>query len=116
MANITVKLSKPIEIVAGKRLVEVELREPHGGLYVKLGEPRVLVFNNSGSGYWVPQQDVIKAYFEELIVHELGGDLLRLMSLDDTMATQEALFSFFSDAAARVAARKSTPSSSASAS
>jgi hypothetical protein len=115
MPSVKVKLTKPIEL-HGKRLAEVELREPNGGLYVKLGEPRVLVFNASGSGYWVPQQEAIKAYLEELIVHELGSDLVNLMSLEDTMATQEALFVFFSDAAERIAARKSTLSSSTSAS
>lgn len=113
MANVTVKLTKPLEL-HGKRLAEVQLREPTGGLYVKHGEPRVLVFNASGSGYWVPQQDAIKAYLEVLIDHPLGGDVVNLMSLEDTMALQETLFSFFTDAAERVAARKSTPSSSAS--
>jgi hypothetical protein len=115
MPSVKVQLAKPIEL-HGKRLTEVELREPNGGLYVKHGEPRVLVFNASGSGYWVPQHDSIKAYLEALIVHDLGTDFVNLMSLEDAMATQEALFSFFTDAAERVAARKSTPSSSASAS
>jgi hypothetical protein len=113
MPSVKVKLTKPIEL-HGKRLAEVELREPNGGLYVKLGEPRVLVFNASGSGYWVPQQEAIKAYFEALIVHDLGTDLVNLMSLEDTMATQEILFSFFTVAAERIAARKLTLSSSAS--
>jgi hypothetical protein len=117
MPNVTVKLSKPIEAMAGKRpTAEVELREPNGGLYVKLGEPRMLVFNASGSGYWVEQPDVVKAYLEACIVHDLGGDLVNFMTLEDAMSTKEALFSFFSDAAGRVAARRSTLSSSASAS
>jgi hypothetical protein len=115
MASVKVELTRPIEL-HGKRLAEIELREPTGGLYVKHGEPRVLVFNASGSGYWVPQQEAIKAYLEALIVHDLGGDLVNLMSLEDAMATQEALYSFFSDAAAKVAARRATPSTSASAS
>ena len=115
MANAKVTLSKPIEL-AGKRLTEVELKEPNGGLYVRIGDPRTLVFNASGSGYYVPQQEAIKAYFEELIVHDLGGDLLNFLSLEDTKALQEILLLFFSDADARVAARKLTPSSSASAS
>jgi hypothetical protein len=115
MTSVKVELTKPIEL-HGKRLTEIELREPTGGLYVKHGEPRTLVFNSSGSGYWVAQQEVIKAYLEALIVHDLGGDLVNLMSLEDVMATQEALYSFFSDAAERVAARKSTLSSSALAS
>jgi hypothetical protein len=117
MASVKVELTKPIELY-GKRVAEIELREPNGGLYVKHGEPRVLVFNASGSGYWVPQQDSIKAYLEALIVHDLGADLVKLMSLEDAMTTQEALFDFFTVAAANVnakrAAQKSMPSSSAS--
>ncbi len=115
MASVTVKLSKPLDL-HGKRLAEVELREPNGGLYVKLGDPRLLVFNPSGSGYWIEQNETIKAYLEELIVHELGGDLVNLMTLEDTMAVKETLFRFFTDAANRAADRKSMPSSSALAS
>ncbi len=51
--TVKVELRTPIEI-HGKRTAEVELREPTGGLYVKHGEPRTLIFNSSGSGYWVP--------------------------------------------------------------
>jgi len=118
MPSTKVKLTKPVEF-AGKHVVEVELKEPTGGLYIKTGEPRTLVFNSSGSGYWVEQADAIKAYFEALIVHDLGGDLINLMTLEDTMLVKEALFDFFTVAAANVnerrAAQKSTLSSSASA-
>ena len=57
----TIKLSKPVDF-HGKPLAELELKEPSGGLYVKLGDPRVLVFNASGSGYWVERDEIIKAY------------------------------------------------------
>jgi len=45
----TIKLAKPVKF-HDKLLEEIELKEPSGGLYVKLGDPRVLVFNASGSG------------------------------------------------------------------
>jgi hypothetical protein len=113
MANVTIKLTKPIEL-HGKRLNEVELREPNGAMYIKHGEPRVLVFNASGSGYWVEQPDAIKAYLEALVIHDLGGDLLNVMNLEDAMGLKESMFAFFTDAAERLAARKSTASSSGS--
>ena len=48
----SVSLSKPISIF-GKTVGSVELKEPNGGQFVRLGEPRILVFNQSGSGYWI---------------------------------------------------------------
>jgi hypothetical protein len=116
MPNISVKLSKPVEVF-GKCVGAVELKEPTGGLYVKLGEPRILVFNASGSGYWVENAETIGSYLDHLLIHDTGGEvLMSLLNLEDAMAVKEALFSFFADAASRVAARKSMPSSSASAS
>lgn len=98
--NKSIKLEKPLE-VHGKKSGEIELKEPSGALYVKLGDPRLLVFNPSGSGYWVEQNEIIKAYLEALIDHPLGGDVVNLLSLGDVMALKEALFGFFTSAAER---------------
>ena len=114
MTSKTVKLSRPLD-AGGKRVSELELKEPGAGLYVRLGDPRIMVFNASGSGYWVEQVDVIKAYLEALVVHDLGSDVINLLPLEDGMALKEELFGFFSAAAGRRAATKSTASSSASA-
>jgi hypothetical protein len=102
-----IKLAKPVDL-GGKMMAEITLKEPSGGLYIKLGDPRVLVFNASGSGYWVEQNEVIKAYLEQLIESEiqLGADVVNLLSLEDTMELKEALFGFFSSAAERRAATK----------
>jgi hypothetical protein len=112
MASVT--LSKPVSIF-GKTVGSVELNEPNGGQFVRLGEPRTLVFNQSGSGYWVENGDAIRGYLELLIGHEAGGEvIMSLVCLQDALEIKEALFSFFSDAAGRLAAKRSTPSSSAS--
>jgi hypothetical protein len=103
--NKSIKLEKPIDLF-GKKAEEIELKEPSGGLYVKLGDPRLLVFNPSGSGYWIEQNDTIKAYIEALIDHPLGGDVVAMLSLRDVMALKEALFDFFTSAAERRAATK----------
>lgn len=66
----------------------------------------MVVFNPSGSGYWIEQNDTIKAYLEALIDHPLGGDVVALLSLRDVMALKEALFDFFTSAAERRAATK----------
>lgn len=117
MPNVTIKLTKPIEVF-GKKLGAIELKEPSGGLYVRLGEPRTLVFNQSGSGYWVENASAIGAYLDQLIITEAGGEaVMPLLCLEDSMAMKEALFDFFTSAAANVNARRaaarSTPSSSA---
>jgi hypothetical protein len=114
MASVT--LSKPVQIF-GKTAGSIELKEPNGGQFVKLGEPRILVFNQSGSGYWIENADAIRAYLELLIVHEAGGEaIMLLLGLEDAMAVKEALFGFFTSAAERLSAKRSTPSSSSSAS
>jgi hypothetical protein len=115
MPTVKVKLSKPIELF-GRTVGTVELREPLGGSYLSLGEPRTLVFNASGSGYWVENVEVIRAYIDRLIEHESGGEsVFGLLSLEDAMAVKDAMLGFFAGAAERLAARKSTASSSASA-
>jgi hypothetical protein len=103
--NKSIKLEKPIEL-HGKKSPEIEIKEPSGALYVKLGDPRLLVFNPSGSGYWIEQNETIKAYLEALLDHPLGGDVVALLSLRDVMALKEALFDFFTSAAERRAATK----------
>ena len=101
----SIRLEKPITL-HNKTTSEIEIREPSGGLYVKLGDPRLLVFNPSGSGYWIEQPEIIKTYLEELIDHPLGGDVVRLLSLADVMALKDSLFGFFTSAAERQAKSK----------
>jgi hypothetical protein len=108
----SVTLSKPVQIF-GKTAGSIELKEPNGGQFVRLGEPRTLVFNASGSGYWVENSETIRAYLDLLIVHEAGGDaVMSLLTLEDAVIVKETLFGFFIDAANKAAARRSTPSSS----
>jgi len=90
----TVKLSKPVKF-HDKLLDEIELKEPSGGLYVKLGDPRVLVFNASGSAYWVERNETISEYLEACVAHEMGAHIINLLPLEDTMALKEELFGFF---------------------
>ncbi len=102
-----VTLSAPIEW-AGKTVSEIELREPSGAEYVRHGDPRVLVRSQTGSGYFVEQNDVIEKYFEALINHEAHGAILSLLSLEDTMAVKMAMLDFFLVASTKISARGST--------
>jgi hypothetical protein len=112
----SVKLSKPVQIF-GKTVGSVELKEPNGGQFVRLGEPRILVFNASGSGYWIENAETIRAYLDLLIVSETGGEaVMALLTLEDAVVVKETLFGFFTDAANKAAARRLTASSSVSAS
>jgi hypothetical protein len=112
----SVTLSKPVSIF-GKTVGSVELKEPNGAMFVRLGEPRTLVFNASGSGYWVENGEAIRNYLDVLIVSETGGEaVMALLTLEDAVVVKETLFGFFTDAANRAAARRLTPSSSSSAS
>lgn len=115
----TIKLARPIPI-GPKSIGEIEIKEPSGGLYTRLGEPRVMVYNASGSGYWVEQAQTVEAYLVELVQvpadPSLADAVRGLMSLEDMMAVKETFFSFFDEAARRLHARRQTSSSSASAS
>ena len=110
-----IKLARPVRL-HDKTYAEVKLREPTGGLYAKLGEPRLMIYNPTGSGYYIEQNDVINAYLEKLIDFEFGGEVMFcLLSLEDAKMVREGLFDFFEKAGANVLARLSTSSSSASA-
>jgi hypothetical protein len=114
MPAVKIKLTKPVQIF-DKRIAELELKEPNGSQFVTWGEPRTLVFNASGSGYWVENNEVIDKYLDVLLDYELGGQtILGMLSLEDAMSIKEALLGFFAAAAERLAARKSTASSLAS--
>ncbi len=115
MASVKVKLAHPFKYF-DKMVTEIELKEPTGALYTRLGEPRTIVYNASGSGYFVDQADVIRAYLEALVVHELGADVFNFIALEDAKALKEALLDFFLVAETRLIAQRQTASSSASAS
>jgi hypothetical protein len=109
----TVKLLRPFPWMDGRMVTQITLKEPSGRLYVKLGDPRVLVWNASGGGYWVEQQEVIAAYLENCIVQDsdaavLGAQILDRLALEDVMATKGILFSFFDGAAKRQSETSST--------
>ena len=93
-------------------IARIELRQPSGGLYAELGEPRLAVRTGTGF-YFVEQPDVIRRYLDKCIVHQDGAELLKLMSLPDVIALKDELFGFFTAAEAIVIARKQTTSSSA---
>ena len=102
-----VALRKPI-LVFDKTLNSIKLKEPMGGLYLRLGDPRLLVFNASGSGYYIEQPDVVRAYLEALVDEEAPVAILALLSIDDVMALKQKLFDFFTGAAERQFGTKST--------
>ena len=110
--TMTVKLATPV-VVHEKVITEIDLREPSGGEYVRLGDPRVLVRSQTGSGYFVEQNDVISQYVEKCIVAPADAGvkaaLTQLLSLEDMMAIKMAILNFFLVATAKVSARGSTP-------
>ena len=110
----TVKLSTPFEH-HGATVDSVELREPSGGLYSQLGDPRIAVRDAEG-GYWVEKDDTIKRYLDRCIVHQDGATLLGLMSMVDVMKLKEELFLFFAVAEGKIIAERAGSSSSAPAS
>jgi hypothetical protein len=107
-----VKLATPITLF-GKPIREVRLREPKGGEYARLGEPRTLVFSPTG-GYWVEDPAAIAKYIDACLVvsEEVRPALMPALALDDAMEVKAQVLGFFTEAAARIAARKSTSSSS----
>ena len=115
MPTAKIKLISRIERPSQKPITEVELKEPNGAMYVRLGDPRTPVFGASGSMYFIENAEVIGKYLDALLVHELGGDvLMSLLSLDDAVAVKQRLLSFFDRAVQRHSAGAQTASSSAS--
>lgn len=113
MASIIIKLDTPVEAFNSK-IETIELKEPTGGLYARIGEPRLGVYNDkSGHGYFVEQPDVINQYLDRLV--DVGDSaatsvVLSSLSITDMKRLKGALFSFFDTAAEKAAELKWTPS------
>lgn len=116
MASIIIKLDTPIKAFE-KTFESIEMKEPTGGLYARLGEPRLGVYNDkSGHGYYVEQLDTINQYFDKLVdVGDVAANsvILSQLSITDMKRLKSALFSFFDTAAEKAASLRWTPSFSA---
>ena len=114
--TIIIKLDTPVEAF-GRKIEDITLKEPTGGLYARLGEPRIGIYNEaSKSGYYIEQRDVISQYLDRLIdVGDAASNaiVLQSLSLVDTKRMKDALFSFFDTAAQKAADLKWSNSSSA---
>lgn len=100
-----IPLSSPIDWF-GTEIKELSLKEPSGWTVATLGEPRVLVHAGAGGGYMVEREDVIAKYIEKCLDHDSGADILRQLSLIDTLKLKAALFDFFTEAEAQIASEK----------
>ena len=100
----------------GERVTALDIQAPNGRQHALFGEPRILVYNPDGAGYYVDQPAVIRQYTEALVKHEGGADILPLLTLADSMIVRGAIIDFFTAAAAAVALKRQTSSSSAPAS
>lgn len=104
-----IPLATPIEAF-NRKITEVSLKEPTGALFMRLGEPRVaVVTSEANSWYFVEQPSVINAYVDRLLIVEDGDAattavVISQLSLVDALSVKRALFSFFDNAAAKVAA------------
>jgi hypothetical protein len=107
----TIALANPIELF-GKPISHVTVNEPTGYMYSTIGEPRILVATGTGGVYFVEQPQEIARYMEKCIDGDLGGHILKLLSLEDVKEVKQALLSFFERADERIVARKLTSSSS----
>jgi hypothetical protein len=113
MVSVTLKLETPVTAF-GRSYDAITLKEPTGGLYARLGEPRIGVYNDkTNSGYVIEQPAVINQYLDRLV--DIGDaaaqtSVLSEMSLVDMKRLKDALFSFFDVAAQKAAELKWTPS------
>ncbi|WP_201829554.1 hypothetical protein [Microvirga zambiensis] len=87
----TVRLDVPLTGHSGP-IIQVTIRPPTYGLFMRLGDPTVLVY---GQGSAVPMEamDVIREYAEALI--DTDPLLLEKASLADAMAIRDVIKSFF---------------------
>jgi hypothetical protein len=111
MDGVHIKLTTPVEAF-GTIYNELTLRQPKGGLYARLGEPRIVIANREGGIYAVEQPQVIKAYLEALVGvpnedkldNAVQFIILNEMTLEDAARLKLALFSFFDKAVAKATA------------
>ena len=96
----TIALAEPFEF-HGQTVKSVVLVEPTGWQAATIGEPRVLVHNAATGGYFVEMPDIIARYLERCIEHDLGAEVVRLLSLTDVLQIKSALFDFFIEAEAK---------------
>jgi hypothetical protein len=105
MASKRIKLNQPFEW-HGRKIDEVELKEPTGWQVATLGEPRILVYSATSGGYYVEQPEVISKYLERCVAHESGNDIVKFISMTDVLRIKAALFDFFTEAEAQIAKEK----------
>jgi hypothetical protein len=103
--RVKIRLSNPFEW-HGRPVEEIEIREPTGWEAATIGEPRILVHNAAIGGYFVEMPEVISKYLAKIVSHETGADVFKLLGLEDMLKVKAALFDFFAQAEAKIAAAK----------
>ncbi len=83
----------------GRRIKEIEIREPTCAEFIDIGEPQIWARSADGGIFAIEQGGAIKQYLDKCLKVENGSDIFALMSLKDGKAIKGALLSFFSDAA-----------------
>lgn len=94
MANVTIKLTEPIEAPAGQ-VVEVVLRAPKFPDIMLLGEPAAFARSEGGMIFQAEKDEVVAAYIRRLLVEPKDPALLNQIGLADSLQLKEAVFGFF---------------------
>lgn len=93
----TLKLMSPVQL-HGAMISEISFREPRGGEFLDLGEPRVITRTKDDSIFLIENDAAIKAYVQSCVEGNDGPVVLQLLSLADMRAAKELVLSFFTDA------------------
>ncbi len=97
MKKQTITLRQPVTL-HDKRITELTFREPSGGQYLDIGEPRMLARNVDGTLYWVEDREAIKRYVDACVDHEFGGPIIRILGLADAKLAKDTVLGFFTTA------------------
>ena len=92
-----IKLKEPV-FLHDQHITELRFREPTGGQYLDIGEPRMLARNVDGTLYWVEDREAIKRYVDACLDHEFGGPIIRLLGLADAKLAKDTVLGFFTTA------------------
>lgn len=114
MGSVTIKLSKPLITHEGD-LHSLEITEPRGLDYLRLGEPVTYGQNPDGAVFIVENEDVIQRYVEVCVPITVNSIILDQIGLEDAMKIKAAVLDFFRAARDRQSETSSTSSSSTSA-
>ncbi len=96
MSEIRIPLTRPVPGHHGD-VRELVLREPTFNDFMDLGDPYQIAQSPEGSNFAIVDPEVVRGYFERMLIEPKHPELLTNASIKDAQAVQAAILRFFQD-------------------